>query len=57
MVLVMGKTAVKYTKVNATPESCQVLNMLAAEKRLYIYEVLDGVLRERFPEYFERIKC
>lgn len=57
MVLVMGKTEAKYTKINATPKSCQVLNMLAAEKRLYVYEVLDQVLQERFPEYFEKIKC
>jgi len=53
----MGKTESKYTKVNATPQSCQVLNMLAAEKRLYVYEVLDEFLRERFPEYFAKIEC
>ena len=53
----MGKTESKYTKVNATPQCCQVLNMLAAEKRLYVYEVLDEVLREKFPDHFKKIEC
>jgi hypothetical protein len=57
MVLVMGKTTAKYTKCNCTPESCQVLNMIAAERRLYVYEVLDQALREKYPEYFAKIEC
>ncbi len=51
------KTELKYTKVNATPESNQVLNILAAEKRLYVYEVLDEILRAQCPEYFRKIGC
>ena len=49
------KNELKYTKVNATPESSQVLNIIAAEKRLYVYEVLDEILRECRPEYFRQI--
>ncbi len=48
---------VKYTKANATPESNQVLNILAAERKQYVYEVLDEVLREKFPDYFRKIGC
>jgi beta-glucosidase/6-phospho-beta-glucosidase/beta-galactosidase len=52
----MPKTAKsKYTKVNATPQACQVLNILAAERKLYVYEILDEVLRKEYPEYFEKI--
>ena len=51
------KNELKYTKVNATPESSQVLNIIAAEKRLYVYEVLDKILREHCSEYFRQIGC
>lgn len=47
----------KYVKANATIESNQVLNIVAAERRMYVYEVLDEVLREKFPDYFRKIKC
>ena len=54
----MPKTAKsKYTKVNATPQACQVLNILAAEKQLYVYEILDEVLRKEYPEYFEKLNA
>jgi hypothetical protein len=47
----------KYVKANATPESNQVLNIVAAERKMYVYEVLDEVLREKYPEYFRKIGC
>ena len=47
----------KYVKANATPESNQVLNIVAAERKMYVYEVLDEVLREKFPDYFRKIGC
>lgn len=50
-------TQVDYTKVNATYESKQVLNVLAAERGKSVYKALDDILREHFPEYFDRIKC
>jgi beta-glucosidase/6-phospho-beta-glucosidase/beta-galactosidase len=54
----MPKTAKsKYTKVNATPQACQVLNILAAERKFYVYEILDEVLRKEYPEYFEKINA
>jgi hypothetical protein len=51
------KSKAKYTKVNATPDSNQVLNIVAAERKMYVYEVLDEVLREKFPDYFRKIGC
>ena len=47
-------TIVKYVKSNVTPESNAVLRMLAAEQRKYIYEVIDDILREKYPEYFAK---
>jgi len=41
-----------YTKVNATYESNEVLKALAKEKKQYVYQVLDDILREKFPNYF-----
>jgi hypothetical protein len=42
----------KYVKSNVTPESNKVLKILAAEQGKYIYEIIDEVLREKFPSYF-----
>lgn len=42
----------RYTKANVTPEAAQVLKIIAAEKKKFIYEIVDEVLRERFPSYF-----
>ena len=50
-------TKSRYTKSSSTRESNQVLNILAAERGQYVYEVLDEVLREKFPEYFRKISC
>lgn len=47
----------KYVKANATPEANQVLNIVAAERKMYVYEVLDEVLREKYPSYFRKIGC
>ncbi len=46
-----------YVKANVTPEGNQVLNILAAERKKYVYEILDEVLKEKFPEYFKKIGC
>jgi hypothetical protein len=45
-----------YTKVNATYESCHVLNILAAERQAPVYTVLDDFLRAHFPDYFTKIE-
>jgi hypothetical protein len=47
----------RYTKANVTPESAHVLKMLAAEKRKYIYEIVDEILRQDYPNYFHKIGC
>lgn len=47
----------KYVKSNVTPASNRVLKLLAAEQGKYIYEIIDEVLREKFPEYFKKIGC
>jgi hypothetical protein len=46
-----------YTKANVTRESNTVLKALAKEQKKYVYEVIDEVLREKFPEYFKKIGC
>ena len=46
-----------YVKANVTPEGNQVLNILAAERKKYVYEIMDEVLRKEFPVYFKIIGC
>lgn len=53
----MTQPDAKYIKTNVTPASNRVLKLLAAEQGKYIYEVVDEVLRERFPDYFRKIGC
>lgn len=47
----------RYTKANVTPEAAHVLKVLAAEQKKYIYEVVDDILREKFPDYFRKNGC
>jgi len=47
----------KYVKSNVTEESNIVLKILSAEQRKYIYEVIDDVLREKYPSYFRKSRC
>lgn len=52
-----------YTKANVTYESNEVLKVLAAEKtkkigkRMYVYNVIDEILRREYPEYFRKVTC
>jgi len=42
----------RYTKANVTPEAARVLKIVAAERGKYIYELMDEILREKYPNYF-----
>ena len=42
----------RYTKANVTPEAARVLKIAAAVQNKYIYELVDEILREKFPNYF-----
>ena len=44
----------RYTKANVTPEAAQVLKILAAEKKKYIYKIVDEMLKEKYPNYFQK---
>ncbi len=52
-----------YTKANVTYESNAVLKALAAEKtkktgkRMYVYNVIEELLRREYPEYFRKFSC
>lgn len=44
-----------YTKANITYEANAVLNKIAKKEKRYAYQILDEVLREKYPEQFKRI--
>lgn len=46
-----------YTKANVTYESNEVLKALAKEQKKYVYEVIDQIMREKYPSYFRKIGC
>ena len=47
----------RYTKANVTPAAAQVLKIIAAEQHKYIYEVVDDIIKEKYPGYFRKIGC
>lgn len=53
----MTLSEAKYIKTNVTPASNRVLKLLAAEQGKFIYEVIDDVLKERYPDYFRKMGC
>jgi hypothetical protein len=42
----------RYTKANVTPAAARVLKIIAAEQHKYIYEVVDDIIKEKYPGYF-----
>jgi hypothetical protein len=42
----------RYTKANVTPAAARVLKIIAAEQNKYIYEVVDDLIKEKYPGYF-----
>lgn len=53
----MTQTKLKYIKANVTPASNRVLKLIAAEQGKYMYEVIEDVLRAKYPEYFQKLGC
>jgi hypothetical protein len=47
----------RYTKANVTPAAARVLKIIAAEQNKYIYEVVDDLIKEKYPGYFRKIGC
>lgn len=47
----------KYIKTNVSPDTNAVLKILAAEKRKYIYEIIDDLVKEQYADYFRKIGC
>jgi hypothetical protein len=53
----MKKLGAKYVKANVSPDTNQVINILAAEQHKYVYEILDELVRKAYPDYFRKNRC
>lgn len=43
----------KWAKPNVTPETGKALKRIALDQDKFVYELIEDVFRERFPEYFK----
>jgi len=46
-------TEQKYTKANLSIETNTILKILAAEQRKFVYQVIDEIVKERYPNRFQ----
>jgi hypothetical protein len=42
----------KYTKANVKPEIGQVIDIIAANEGIYVYNVIEQAIRHTYPTYF-----
>ena len=45
-----------WAKVNMTPATAKVLKRVALDRELYIYQILDEMVKEKYPKYFDKKK-
>jgi len=46
-------TEQKYTKANLSIETNTILKILAAEQRKFVYQAIDEIVKERYPNRFQ----
>lgn len=46
----------KWAKPNIDPETAHAIKKIAVDEKLYIYQLIDKVFREKYPEYFKNVK-
>lgn len=44
----------KWAKPNVTPETGKALKKIAVDQDKYVYELIEEVFREKYPEYFPK---
>ena len=51
-----GKTSEKkkWDKLNVMPGTNKILKQIALDEDKYVYQLVDEMLRERYPKYFRR---
>ena len=47
----------KWAKPNIDPETAHIIKKIAVDEKLYIYQLIDKVFREKYPEYFKNVKA
>lgn len=43
----------KWAKPNVTPSTARIMKRIALDQNLYVYQLIDEVFKEKFPEYFK----
>ena len=44
----------KYAKINVNPETARIIKRIAAEKNIYVYELIDEMVKEKYLEWFAK---
>lgn len=44
----------KWDKLNVIPGTNKILKQIALDEDKYVYQLVDEMLRERYPKYFRR---
>lgn len=47
----------KWAKPNVKPETLHMLKRIAVDENIYIYQLIDEMMRTQYPSYFRKIKC
>lgn len=47
----------KWAKPNIDPETAHTIKKIAVDEKLYIYQLIDKVFREKYPDYFKDVKA
>jgi len=42
----------KFTRANVLKSTNKAINMAAAEEGLFVYQFIDKLMREKYPQYF-----
>lgn len=50
-------TPKRWAKPNIDPKTAHIIKRIAADEGIYIYQLIDKVFMERYPEYFQKNGC
>ena len=50
------KESKKWAKLNIEPQNLKTIKHIAIDEDVHIYQLIENIFREKYPEYFRGIK-